>query len=167
MAQVTLKGAPVHTSGELPRLESQAPNFKLVDGELHDRTLADFKGKRKLLNIVPSLDTLVCATSTKKFNEALGQHPEIAVLVISADLPFAQKRFCTAEKVENITALSMMRSKDFGRDYGVLIQDGPLAGLLARSIVILDAQDRVIYTELVPEISQEPNYEKALQALRL
>ena len=165
MAKITLKGTPVHTTGQLPALHQKAPNFKLVDGELHDKTLADYKGKRKLLNIVPSLDTSVCATSAKKFNEALAKHPEIAVLVISADLPFAQKRFCTAEHVKHATPLSMMRSKDFGKDYGVLIQDGPLAGLLARSIVVLDEQDQVIYTELVPEISHEPNYEKALQVL--
>lgn len=165
MAKITLKGTPVHTSGQLPALGNKAPDFKLVDGELHDRSLADYQGKRKLLNIVPSLDTAVCALSTKKFNEALAKHPEIAVLVISADLPFAQKRFCSAEHTKNVTPLSMMRSKDFGKDYGVLILDGVLAGLLARSIVILDEHNNVIYTEQVPEIGQEPNYEKALQAL--
>ncbi|HEY5260206.1 MAG TPA: thiol peroxidase [Rhabdochlamydiaceae bacterium] len=167
MTKITLKGNPVNTSGQLPALHQKAPDFKLVDGELHDRTLADYKGKRKLLNIVPSLDTSVCAISAKKFNEAIAKHPEIAVLVISADLPFAQKRFCSAENTENITPLSMMRSKDFGKDYGVLILDGALAGLLARSVVVLDEQDKVIYTEQVPEIGQEPNYEKALQALKL
>ncbi len=165
MANITLKGNPVHTSGQLPALQNKAPDFKLVDGELHDRTLADYKGKRKLLNIVPSLDTAVCALSAKKFNEAIAKHPEVAVLVISADLPFAQKRFCSAEHTKNVTPLSMMRSKDFGKDYGVLILDGPLAGLLARSVVVLDEHDKVIYSELVPELSHEPNYEKALQAL--
>ena len=165
MAKVTLKGNMIHTSGELPLVKSHAPDFKLVDKELKDRSLKDFKGKRKLLSIVPSLDTAVCSLSTKKFNEAVKNHPEVFVLVISTDLPFAQTRVCGAEGIDHIRTLSMMRSKDFARDYGILIIDGPLAGICARSVVVLDDQDRVVYTELVPEITQEPNYDKALQAL--
>ena len=165
MATLKLKGNPIHTNGELPHIKSHAPDFRLVDKELKDRSLKDFKGKRKLLSIVPSLDTSVCSLSTKKFNEAIKNHPEVHVLVISTDLPFAQMRFCGAEKADHIKTLSMMRSKDFAKDYGILITDGPLEGICARSVVVLDDQDRVIYTELVPEISQEPNYDKALQAL--
>lgn len=165
MATVTLKGQPIHTNGSLPSLKSKAPDFKLVDQDLKERTLKEFHGKRKLLSIVPSLDTSVCSTSTKKFNEAIKNHPEVAVLVISADLPFAQKRICGQENIKNITTLSLIRSKDFAKDYGVLIQDGPIAGLCARSVLVLDEQDRVLYTELVPEITQEPDYEKALEVL--
>jgi thiol peroxidase len=165
MAKVTLKGNPIHTNGELPTLHSHAPNFKLVNQDLQDKTLTDFAGKKKLLSIVPSLDTAVCSLSSKKFNEAIKSHPEVAVLVISADSPFAQKRVCGAEDIHNIIPLSMIRSKDFARDYGVLIQDGPLAGLCARAVVVLDAHDKVLYTELVPEITQEPNYDKALKVL--
>jgi len=164
MAKITLQGREIHTNGELPKVGDSAPNFSLVDNELADRSLKDFKGKRKILSIVPSLDTGVCATSAKKFNEAISKHPEITLLVISADLPFAQKRFCGLENLKNLTALSMMRNKDFAKSYGVLIQDGPLAGLSARAIVVLDDKDKVIYTELVPEIAQEPNYDKALHA---
>lgn len=165
MAQVHLKGNPIHTNGQLPAPHTPAPDFTLVDTDLNNRSLKDFKGKRKLLSIVPSLDTAVCSLSTKKFNEALKEHPEVLALVISADLPFAQKRVCSAENIKNIITLSMMRSKDFAKDYGVLIQDGPLAGAAARSVVVLDEQDKVIYTELVPEITQEPHYDQALKAL--
>ncbi len=164
MANITLKGNPIHTSGELPKIGSRAPDFTLVDGDLKDRTLKDFQGKRKILSIVPSLDTAVCSLSSKKFNEAIKSHPEIAMLVVSADLPFAQKRFCSQENAGNILTLSMMRSKDFARAYGVLISDGPLAGLCARAVLVLDERDQVVYAELVPEIAQEPNYEKALAA---
>ena len=137
MAKVTLKGNPIHTIGELPLIKSHAPDFRLVDKELKDRSLKDFKGKRKLLSIVPSLDTSVCSLSTKKFNEAIKSHPEVDVLVISTDLPFAQTRICGAEGVEHVKTLSMMRSKDFAKDYGILIVDGPLEGICARSIVVL------------------------------
>lgn len=164
MAQITLKGNPIHTIGDLPKVGSKAPDFKLVDTDLKDVTLADFRGKKKLLNIVPSLDTPVCATSTKKFNErACG---EAVMLIISADLPFAQKRFCDMEKADNVKTLSMMRDRNFAKDYGVLITDGPLAGICARAVVVLDENDVVKYTELVPEIAQEPNYDKALAALK-
>jgi len=165
MATITLKGQEIHTSGELPAVGSRAPDFVLVDKDLEDRTLADFKGKRKLLNIVPSLDTPVCATSTKKFDEYAKGRDDVVMLVISADLPFAQARFCGAEGVQNVVPLSMMRSRKFAKDYGVLIVDGPLAGITARAVVVLDENDRVVYTELVPEIAQEPDYDKALAAL--
>jgi len=164
MATITLKGQEIHTSGELPAVGSRAPDFVLVDKDLEDRTLADFRGKRKLLNIVPSLDTPVCATSTKKFDEYAKGRDDVVMLVISADLPFAQARFCGAEGVQNVVPLSMMRSRKFAKDYGVLIVDGPLAGITARAVVVLDENDRVVYTELVPEIAQEPDYDRALAA---
>jgi thiol peroxidase len=165
MAKITLKGNPIHTVGELPSLNRAAPDFELVDADLNNRTLKEFRGKRKLLSIVPSLDTPVCSLSAKKFNEIAKANPKMVFLVISADLPFAQKRMCGVENLNNLITLSMMRSKKFGEDYGVLIKDGPLAGLLARSILVLDEDDKVIYEELVPEIAQEPNYEKAAAAL--
>ncbi len=165
MATITLKGQEIHTSGELPPVGSQAPDFVLVDKDLNDRTLADFRGKKKLLNIVPSLDTPVCATSTKVFNDYAKGRDDVVMLVISADLPFAQARFCGTEGVDKVVPLSMMRSRKFAKDYGVLITDGPLAGITARAVVVLDENDRVVYTELVPEIAQEPDYDRALAAL--
>ena len=165
MASITIEGNEIHTNGDLPVVGSEAPDFHLVDGDLNDVHLADYAGKKKLLNIVPSLDTGVCATSTKKFNEAATGKDNVSMLVISSDLPFAQGRFCTAEKTENVIPLSMMRSRNFAKDYGVLIEDGPLAGITARAVVVIDENDKVVYTELVPEIVQEPDYEKALAAL--
>jgi thiol peroxidase len=165
MAQTALKGTPVNLAGELPAVGSTAPDFKLVAGDLSDVTLADYAGKKKLLNIVPSLDTDVCATSTKKFNEAMAGKSDAVALVISADLPFASARFCSAEGIENVINLSMMRSRNFGKDYGVLIEDGPLAGVTARAVVVLDADNKVLYTQLVPEITEEPDYGSALAAL--
>lgn len=165
MATITLKGTPIHTAGNFPVVGSTAPALKLVNGKLEDVSLSNFTGKKKLLNIVPSLDTPVCATSTRKFNETASKHPNTVVLVVSADLPFAQGRFCTVEGLENVIALSTMRSPAFATDYGVLIEDGPLAGITARAVVVLDENDKVIYSELVPEIAQEPDYEKALAAL--
>jgi len=165
MAQTALQGNPVNLAGELPAVGSAAPDFKLVNGDLADVGLSAFAGKRKLLNIVPSLDTGVCATSTKKFNEAMAGKADAVALVISADLPFASKRFCGAEGIDNVIALSMMRSRNFGKDYGVLIEDGPLAGITARAVVVLDANDKVVYAQLVPEITQEPDYDAALAAL--
>ena len=165
MATITLKGKEIHTNGELPAIGSQAADFNLVDAELGDRSLADYAGQKKLLNIVPSLDTPVCATSTRKFNEAAAGQDNVVMLVISADLPFAMGRFCSAEGIDKVVPLSMMRSRNFAKDYGVLIEDGPLAGITARAIVILDESDKVVYTELVPEIGQEPDYDKALAAL--
>lgn len=164
MATITFKGNETHTSGELPGLGTSAPDFVLVNGKLENTSLADFAGKRKLLNIVPSLDTSVCAISAKKFNDFAKQRDDVYVLVISADLAFAQTRFCGAEGVDNVVMLSMMRSRDFARDYGVLIEDGPLAGLCARAVVVLDENDKVVYTQQVPEIGEEPDYEKAIEA---
>lgn len=166
MASVTLKGTPIHTIGELPKVGSIAPDFVLVDAELKDRSLKDFKGKKKVLSIVPSLDTGTCAMSAKRFNEAAKQDPNLLVLVVSADLPFAQKRMCGAENIQNIQTLSMMRSKEFATKYGVLITDGPLAGIAARAIVVLDEEDKVLYTQLVPEIAEEPDYQKVLEVLK-
>ncbi|MFO1431131.1 MAG: thiol peroxidase [Candidatus Competibacteraceae bacterium] len=165
MAVVTLKGTEFHTNGDLPAVGSQAPEFRLVAGDLSDVTLANYAGKKKLLNIVPSLDTPVCAISTRKFNEYAKSHPNTVILIISADLPFAQSRFCTGEKLENVVPLSIMRSRHFAKDYGVLIDDGPLAGLTARAVVVLDENNKVIYTQLVPEIAEEPDYAAALEAL--
>jgi thiol peroxidase len=165
MATITLNGNEIHTNGELPAVGSQSPDFHLVDADLKDRHLADYAGKKKLLNIVPSLDTPVCATSTKKFNDHARDRDDVVMLVISADLPFAMGRFCTGEGVDKVIPLSMMRSRNFAKDYGVLIDDGPLAGITARAVVVLDAGNKVIYTELVPEIGQEPDYDKALAVL--
>lgn len=166
MASVTLKGTPCQTAGNLPALHTKAPDFQLVDRDLKERTLHEFRGKRKLLTTVPSLDTGVCSTMTKHFNEVAKKHPDFVFLTVSADLPFAQKRFCEAEKVHNVLTFSMMRNKDFGKSYGVLLQDGPLAGLLARSVLVLDEKDHVLYAELVSEITQEPNYHKAIEVLQ-
>lgn len=165
MAKITLHNNPIHTNGELPKVGSQAPDFKLTTKDLKDVSLADYKGKKKLLNIVPSLDTPVCAMSTKKFNEHAKQHADTVILIVSADLPFAQGRFCGNEHLDNVVPLSLVRDKKFAQDYGVLIQDGPLAGVTARAVAVLDANDKVVYTELVPEIGNEPDYEKALKAL--
>lgn len=165
MANVTLQGNPVHTNGELPATGSAAPDFKLTKGDLGDVSLGDFGGKKKLLNIVPSLDTPVCATSTKKFNDYAKQHGDTTMLVISADLPFAQARFCGNEGIENVVPLAMFRDQKFATDYGVLQADGPMAGLTARAVVVLDAEDKVRYTQLVSEVAEEPDYEAALKAL--
>jgi thioredoxin-dependent peroxiredoxin len=165
MAKITLRGAEFHTNGNVPAAGSAAPDFQLVDAQLADKKLADFAGKKKLLSIVPSLDTPVCALSTKKFNEHAKAHADTVMLMISADLPFAQGRFCKAEGATNVVPLSMMRSKNFAKDYGVLIEDGPLAGLTARAVVVLDANNKVLHSELVSEVAQEPNYEAALKVL--
>jgi thiol peroxidase len=166
MAQVTHKGNPIHTNGDLPAVGAKAPDFKLTGGDLKDVSLADYRGKRKVLNIVPSLDTPVCATSTRKFNQTAGTLPNTVVLVVSADLPFASKRFCTTEGLQNVVPLSEMRDRSFAKDYGVLIQDGVLAGLCARAVVVLDESDKVVYRQLVPEIGQEPDYDKAIVAVK-
>lgn len=165
MATITLKGNVIHTNGELPAVGSKAPDFHLVTKDLADVHLANYAGKRKLLSIVPSLDTPVCATSTRKFNDYARKHPDVAILVVSADLPFAMGRFCGGEGLDGVVPLSLMRTRGFAKDYGVLIEDGPLAGITARAIVVIDEHDKVVYTELVPEIAQEPDYDKALAAL--
>lgn len=163
---VTLKGAPVTLFGEFPKVGQTAPAFTLVNKDLQDVSLSSYAGKRKVLNIVPSLDTAVCATSTRKFNEAAGKLDNAVVLVISADLPFASARFCAAEGLENVTTLSLMRGRDFMRNYGVKIADGPLAGVTARAVLVLDENDRVLHAELVDDITHEPNYDAALAALK-
>jgi thiol peroxidase len=166
MATITFKGSPIHTVGQLPKVGSKAPDFVLVKADLSDVTLKDFAGKKKILNIVPSLDTGVCAASAKRFNEEIKKLKDVVVLTISMDLPFAQDRFCKAEQVDSVITLSDMRKKDFGKRYGVEIADGPLAGLFSRAVVVLDENDTVIYTQQVPEIGQEPDYEKALEAVK-
>lgn len=163
---VTLGGAPVTLFGSFPVVDQQAPDFTLVDKDLKDVSLRDYAGKRKVLNIVPSLDTAVCATSTRKFNEAAGKLDNTVVLVISADLPFAMNRFCVAEGLENVVTLSLMRGRDFMRNYGVKIADTALAGVTARAVLVLDEQDKIIHAELVDDITHEPNYEAALAVLR-
>ena len=165
MATITIQGNEVHTNGELPAVGSDAPDFHLVNGKLADVHLSDYKGKKKLLNIVASLDTGVCLTSTQKFNDALKGRDDVVVLVVSGDLPFAQGRVCGAEGIENVELLSMMRTRGFAKDYGVLLTDGPLAGLSARSIVVIDENDKVTYTQLVSELSHEPDYDAAIAAL--
>ena len=166
MTNITLQGNTISTNGDLPAAGSSAPDFKLVDKDLNDVSLKDFAGKKKLLNIVPSLDTGVCAKSTTIFNEHAGEYPNAVMLVISADLPFSQTRFCTEANTGQVTTLSMMRNRNFAKDYGVLIQDGPLAGITARAVVVLDGDDKVVYSQLVPEIAQEPDYDAALAALK-
>ena len=166
MATVTLAGNPINVAGAFPKIDQKAPDFRLVNKELKDVSLKDFAGKRKVLNIVPSLDTPTCAKSTRRFNEEASKLNNTVVLVISADLPFAQSRFCGAEGLNNVITLSTMRGAEFMKNYGVAITDPPLAGVTARAVVVLDANDKVLYTELVPEIKNEPNYNAALAALK-
>jgi thiol peroxidase len=165
MAKVTLKGNSVNTSGNLPLKNTQAPDFTLVKSDLGKLTLSELKGKKLILNIFPSLDTSVCATSVRKFNQIAAGKINAVVLAISKDLPFAHGRFCTTEGIINVVTLSGFRDSSFGKLYGVDIIDGPLAGLYARSIVVLDENGKVVYTQLVAEITQEPDYEAALAAL--
>ncbi|KPW47924.1 thiol peroxidase [Pseudomonas syringae group genomosp. 3] len=166
MAQVTLKGGPVQVNGTLPEVGSKAAVFTLVGEGLADKTLADFAGKRKVLNIFPSVDTPTCATSVRKFNAQANELNNAVVLCISADLPFAQARFCGSEGLENVKNLSSFRSADFSEHYGVAIADGPLKGLTARAVVVLDENDTVLHSELVSEIAEEPNYDAALAVLK-
>jgi thiol peroxidase len=166
MATVTLKGNPIDVAGSFPQKGQKAPAFTLVAKDLKDVSLADYAGKRKVLNIVPSLDTAVCATSTRKFNEKAGSLANAVVLVISADLPFAAGRFCSTEGLNNVVTLSTLRGREFMKAYGVEITSGPLAGVTARGVVVLDENDTVLHAELVPEITQEPNYDAALAALK-
>lgn len=166
MATVTLAGNPIEIAGELPVKGTKAPGFTLTGGDFTEKSLRDFKGKKKVLNIVHSLDTSICATSARKFNVAINELDDTVLLNISADLPFAAGRFCAAEGLENVVTLSTFRSPSFLKDWGIGIIEGARIGLTARAVVVLDAQDQVIYTELVPEIAQEPNYEAALAALK-
>lgn len=165
MANITFKGQAAHTSGELPKVGSQAPDFQLTSGELTEKSLQDYQGKKVLLNIFPSIDTGVCAASTRKFNEAASDLQNTQVLCISNDLPFALSRFCAAEGLENVETLSGFRSS-FGDDYGLRMVDTPLKSLLSRAVITLDENGKVIYSEQVPEIGQEPNYEAALNSLK-
>ncbi|MCG8433695.1 MAG: thiol peroxidase [Gammaproteobacteria bacterium] len=166
MATVTLRGAEFHTNGDLPQAGGKAPDFKLVNKDLEDVSLKDFAGKKKLLSIVPSLDTPVCALSTKKFNDYAAKHGDTVMLMISADLPFAMKRFCADEGLENVHVLSLMRGREeFAGGYGMMITDGPFAGVTGRAVVVLDENDVVVHSELVSEIADEPDYEAALKAL--
>ncbi len=165
MATITLKGDKVHTAGDLPNVGARAPEFTLTDSGLADVSLNNWHGRRKLLNIFPSIDTPVCALSTRKFNEYASDNKDVVMIMISADLPFAHKRFCGDEGLDNVITLSTMRSPDFARDYGVLIEDGPLAGLTARAVLVIDENGMIVHAELVPEIASEPDYETALSVL--
>jgi thiol peroxidase len=166
MAQITFKGSKIQTAGSLPKVGSIAPDFRLVKTDLTLMSLGEFKGKKVILNIFPSLDTTVCATSVRRFNAEADKLENTAVLCISKDLPFAQKRFCGAEGLNNVITGSEYRDSSFSDAYGVRITDGPLEGLFSRAIVIADEAGRVIYTEQVPEIAQEPDYDRALAALK-
>ncbi|MFO7580784.1 MAG: thiol peroxidase [Nitrosomonas halophila] len=162
---VTMGGTPIKIEGTFPKTGEQAPAFSLVNRDLKDVTLADFAGKKKVLNIVPSLDTPVCALSTRKFNQRASEMDNTVVLIIAADLPFAMSRFCDQEGLDKVIPLSTMRGAQFMRDYGVAIADGPFAGITARAVIVLDENDKIIHAELVPEIKDEPNYDAALAAL--
>ncbi|MFN8098411.1 MAG: thiol peroxidase [Dermatophilaceae bacterium] len=164
MAETAFKGTPVHTSGELPTVGAEAPAFELTGTDLADVASGSLAGRRVVLNIFPSVDTGVCAMSVRRFNEVAAGLDNTTVVCASEDLPFALGRFCGAEGIENVVAASAFRS-DFGGDYGVRMTDGPLRGLLARSVVVVDTDGRVVYTELVPEITQEPDYDAAVAAL--
>ncbi len=167
MTKTAFQGTPVTLAGDFAEVGAPAPDFNLVKGDLSDFSLKDVKGKYILLNIFPSMDTGVCATSVRKFNTLAANLPNTVVLAVSKDLPFAQGRFCTAEGIENVIPLSDYRyTSDFGEKYGVLMTDGPLCGLLARAVVIISPEGKIIYTQLVPEITQEPDYEAALNAIK-
>ncbi len=165
MAKITLKGNPVNTSGNLPLKGSKAPDFSLVKSDLSVLSLAELKGKKLILSISPSLDTSICATSTRKFNQVVAEYPNTMVLAITKDLPFASSRFCTTEGITNVVTLSGFRDTTFGKSYGVDIVDGAFAGLYARSLIVIDENGIVTHSQLVPEIAQEPDYESALAAL--
>lgn len=165
MSQVTFLGNPVRVAGALPAVGTKAPAFTLTDGELNEKSLGDFAGKKKVLNIFPSLDTSTCAQSVRTFNEKASGHPDTVVLCISADLPFAQNRFCGAEGLDKVVTLSTFRHPEFLTDYGVLLADSALAHLAARTVIVLDEHDQVRYVQLVPEIAEEPDYDSALAAL--
>ncbi len=166
MATVTFKGNPIKTVGHLPVVGSHAPDFKLTKTDLSDISLTTFKGKKLILNIFPSVDTPTCATSERKFNEAAGSLKNTQVVCVSADLPFAHNRFCGAHNIENVTPVSTFRDHNFGKDYGVTIAEGPLSGLLSRAVVVIDEHGKVIYSQQVGEIADEPNYDAALAAVK-
>lgn len=164
MAEITFKGNPIHTAGNLPEVGSRAPDFQLVDTKLKTISLRDFQGRKKILNIFPSVDTGVCAASVRAFHERVHGRGDTVVINISADLPFAHSRFCGSEGIESAVGASTFRD-GFGETWGVQMVDGPLAGLMSRAVVVLDEDDRVVYAEQVPEIAQEPDYDAALAAL--
>ena len=166
MAKITFKGNPINTVGTLPAVGSKAPDFKLTKTDLSDVSLKDFAGKKVILNIFPSIDTGVCATSMKKFNEQAAQLPNAVVVGVSRDLPFAHKRFCGAESIDKVQTGSALRDDSFARGYGVTMTEGPLAGLFSRAVVVIDGQGKVVYAEQVPEITQEPDYAKAVEAAK-
>jgi thiol peroxidase len=166
MAKITLKGNEINTIGNLPGIGELAPDFTLTKTDLSDVSLSAYKGKKVILNIFPSLDTPVCAMSVRRFNAETEKLDNTVVLCISRDLPFAHKRFCTTEGLENVVPLSELRNDEFSKKYGVKIIDGPMAGLMARAVIILDESGVIKYKELIPEIVQEPDYEKALEELR-
>jgi len=163
--QITLKGNPINLNGEFPEVGQAAPDFTLTTSSLADVSLEEYTGKKKVISIVPSLDTPVCATSTQKFNQEVSNKENVALLVVSGDLPFAAGRFCEANSTGAAVTLSTMRDQNFANDYGVLMADGPLAGLTARAVIVLDEDNKILHAELVPEIAQEPDYEAALAAL--
>lgn len=165
MADIKLKGNEIHTNGFLPEIGSIAPNFSLVAKDLSEKSINDYKGKNIVLNIFPSIDTPTCATSVRKFNAELNKLESTVVLCISADLPFAQARFCGAEGLENVVTLSNFRDSQFAENYGCLITDGPLKGLLSRAVVVIDKDLKVVYTEQVTDIVMEPDYDKALKSI--
>lgn len=165
MAQTTLKGNPINTKADLPKAGSTALPFSLTGANLIDHQLEEYLGKKIVLNIFPSIDTPVCAASVRRFNLEAANLPNSVVLCISRDLPFALGRFCAAEGIEKVISLSEMRNRDFGDQYGLSLIDGPMAGLLARAVIVIDEEGKVIYTELVDDIVHEPNYEAALMAL--
>lgn len=166
MATITFKGTQIRTAGTLPKVGTVAPAFKLTQADLSDVGLDAYAGKKKVLNILPSLDTSVCALSAARFNREAVTLSDTVIINISADLPFAQKRFCESQSLKQVLNLSTMRSASFGKDYGVEIVTGPLAGLMSRAVLVLDRDNKVVYAEQVPEIAQEPNYEAALFALK-
>ncbi len=165
MTKITFQGNPVSVGGELPKAGVQAPDFSLVKGDLSEVKLSDYKGKNVVLNIFPSLDTGICAASVRRFNKSASTLDNTVVLCISADLPFASSRFCAAEGLENVITLSTFRDKDFAEKYGIMMTDGPLRGLLARAVVVVNPEGNVVYTELVPEIAQEPDYDSAINSI--
>ncbi|MFO7869797.1 MAG: thiol peroxidase [Bacteroidales bacterium] len=165
MAQITFKGKNIHTSGSLPEIGSKAPDFTLVANDLTEVTLDMYKGKQVVLNIFPSIDTGVCAASVRQFNKLAADFDNTEVLCVSRDLPFAQARFCGAEGIENVVTLSDFNTADFGKNYGLLMEDGPLKGLHSRVVIVLNTDGNIVYTEQVPDIAQEPNYDEVLKVL--
>ena len=166
MAKVTLKGNEVNTNSEIVKAGASAPDFILVNSDLGDVSLASYEGKNKILSIVPSLDTPVCQKSPSIFNEKVSKLENTVMLIVSSDLPFAMKRFCTSESLDNVTPVSMMRSRNFAKDYGVLLIDGPLSGITSRAVVTISPENKILHSELVSEIANEPDYQAALDSLQ-